>query len=626
MEPLSFQEYICSLDPTTLPRILRICSGVYFQGSVYEIAGNECCLATGDLLQVTAIELQKVICEDTETGQTTELLSTFQGLFQPAPAPGTHRAPREQLPEGGSQRGLTLRQVLGQWDGRPQPLLCPAIGPHILLLQPVYEVRAAMQLRRDAVRIPSTLEVDVEDVTEQAQHVRFARPLLLSDLLRREELLPTQAEVLEAPPGPAAFQSPWLSRLRRGQLLQLHGRSGAWRVLASAPGSRRHFLLSSAYGGRFRRRPRQFAGVRELAGGLRAGQGLRVVVTRDCEARGRHGAPLGLGDRLEARGLRGSGPGTRLLCRRLGEEEEEEGEELLLPLDLGGGFVEETSGSKKYGLAELLARQPLPCEVRVAAPDPQLEQDELGALPALRLEARLEQPFLVGSFCQRPQEGFEIPPRWIDFPVVLREGPVQPPGPCTRRSRVEELTETFYYQLLAQLPGGSVPPPPRPPKPAQAGTGPGERPSARGPPAPAAAPAPAQPPRPGRPAGTPRGHRHRERRHRTRLRDRRWQHAKDNSQNADDFSFLVLISGSHPASKHCETPHDIGSYLQRLNKLLQSCRRVTTPQGQAAHTPLGCPWLRINPRCAVGCPLSCHPWDSPAAPDQHTDGWPPRCH
>lgn len=36
MEPLSFQEYICSLDPTTLPRVLRICAGVYFQG--------ECCL------------------------------------------------------------------------------------------------------------------------------------------------------------------------------------------------------------------------------------------------------------------------------------------------------------------------------------------------------------------------------------------------------------------------------------------------------------------------------------------------------------------------------------------------------------------------------------------------------
>ncbi|XP_009321493.1 PREDICTED: protein THEMIS2 [Pygoscelis adeliae] len=80
MEPLSLQEYICSLDPATLPRILRICSGVYFQGSVYEISGNECCLSTGDLLKVMAVALQKVICEDTETGQTMELPPTFKGI------------------------------------------------------------------------------------------------------------------------------------------------------------------------------------------------------------------------------------------------------------------------------------------------------------------------------------------------------------------------------------------------------------------------------------------------------------------------------------------------------------------------------------------------------------------
>lgn len=37
-----------------------------------------------------------------------------------------------------------MHQALGQWDGRLQPLLCPAIGPHALLLRPVYEVHAAM--------------------------------------------------------------------------------------------------------------------------------------------------------------------------------------------------------------------------------------------------------------------------------------------------------------------------------------------------------------------------------------------------------------------------------------------------------------------------------------------------
>ncbi|KFQ91427.1 Protein THEMIS2, partial [Nipponia nippon] len=446
MEPLSFQEYICSLDPATLPRILRICSGVYFQGSVYEISGNECCLSTGDLLKVMAVALEKVICEDTETGQTTELPPTFKGeqgcpvpartqrvlssqgrplqppwaqphcptgLFKPASAPGPYSTPRGPFLEGSKQRGLTLHQAVGRSSGQPRPMLCPTIGPCALLLHPVYEVHATMHLRRDMVKIPSTLEVDVEDVTEEAQHVQFARPLLLSEVLGMEEALPTRAEILEGPAGPAIFENTWVPRLQRGQWLQLHGRSHAWRVLASAPSSGRHFLLSSAYQGRFRRRPRQFTGVQELAAGLRPRQQLRVVVTQDCEGRGDDVPPLGVGDRLEVRGLQGNGPGTWLLRHRHGEEEEEEGEELLLPLDLGGGFVEEACASKKYKLVELLEQQPLPCEVRVVAPDPELERDALGPLPALRLEARLDQPFLVGSFCEEPEEGFELPPQWL---------------------------------------------------------------------------------------------------------------------------------------------------------------------------------------------------------------------
>uniref|UniRef100_A0A663NCQ7 CABIT domain-containing protein n=1 Tax=Athene cunicularia TaxID=194338 RepID=A0A663NCQ7_ATHCN len=95
MDPLSLQEYICSLDPATLPRIIRIYSGVYFQGSVYEISGNKCCLSTGDL-KVTAVVLQKVVCEDTETGQTTELPPTFKGewgCLSPAHTPWVPSSP-----------------------------------------------------------------------------------------------------------------------------------------------------------------------------------------------------------------------------------------------------------------------------------------------------------------------------------------------------------------------------------------------------------------------------------------------------------------------------------------------------------------------------------------------------
>ena len=32
MEPVSLQDYVRALDPASLPRVLRVCSGVYFQG------------------------------------------------------------------------------------------------------------------------------------------------------------------------------------------------------------------------------------------------------------------------------------------------------------------------------------------------------------------------------------------------------------------------------------------------------------------------------------------------------------------------------------------------------------------------------------------------------------------
>ncbi|KAK1205675.1 THMS2 protein, partial [Pygoscelis papua] len=473
MEPLSLQEYICSLDPATLPRILRICSGVYFQGECWVPAASK-----GYRKAVPPLPAMPL-----QPGLPPPALKMAGPLPQGCPCPGRGTGPRT------ATRHWCLRHSLLQksFSSTPSahPAECPSAFSHSAR-KAQGQSSSAPTVRRDVVKIPSTLEVDVEDVTEAAQHIHFARPLLLSEVLGMEAALPAQAEILEGPSGPAVFESAWVPRLRRGQRLQLHGHSHAWRVLASAPSSRRHFLLSSTYQGRFRQRPRQFKGVQELVAGLRPGRPLCVVVTQDCEGQGEDVPPLCMGDRLEARGLQGNGPGTRLLCHRHGEEEEEgEGKELLLPLDLGGSFVEEACDSKKYGLVELLERQPLPCEVRVVAPDPGLERDALGALPALRLEARLDQPFLVGSFCEEPEEGFEIPPRWLDLSLQLSEGPVHPPAPCTRRSRVEELTEAFYYRLLAQLPGSPAPPPPRPPKPAQAGSGPGARqPSAHRPPVP----------------------------------------------------------------------------------------------------------------------------------------------
>lgn len=56
--------------------INRVCVST---GSVYELSGNECCLSTGDLIKVTHVHLQKVVCENSETGQALELNPNFSG-------------------------------------------------------------------------------------------------------------------------------------------------------------------------------------------------------------------------------------------------------------------------------------------------------------------------------------------------------------------------------------------------------------------------------------------------------------------------------------------------------------------------------------------------------------------
>ncbi|XP_025958267.2 protein THEMIS2 isoform X2 [Dromaius novaehollandiae] len=403
-------------------------------------------------------------------------LEALQGKKAAVRTAGSHSKPcwlqlplslRGRFFECGRQQDLTLQEVLGLQGGWPQRLLCPALGSCPILLSPVYEVQAIMHLRKDVVKIPSTLEVDVEDVTEEMQHIHFIKPLLLSEVLQMEEALPVQAEILEGPSSTAIFKNDWIPRLQKGQQIQIHGKGCAWRILASARKGTRHFLLSSTYQGRFRRRPREFTTVYELAASLQAGQHLRVVVTQDCEGHEEDVPSLSVGDRLEVRCLlQASTSTTVLLCNRSSSEEEEdqETEELMLPLDLGGSFVEETCDSKKYSLAEVLQQLPLPCDVKVVAKDPSLARDILSSFSVLRLEACVTEPFLVSSFCEEPNESFEIPPRWLDMSLFFLEKPVHPQAPSTDWSRVEELKEPFYYHLLKQLPGSSAPPPPRPPK------------------------------------------------------------------------------------------------------------------------------------------------------------------
>ncbi|XP_067386849.1 protein THEMIS2 [Emydura macquarii macquarii] len=543
MEPLSFQEYICSLDLASLPRVLKICSGVYFQGSVYEISGTECCLSTGDLVKVINLCLQKVICEDPETGQTMELPLDFPGHFQPS----REKLPRTSLkvltsnrpaelqdvpfsftsaadltvdgqvvPKGqpisllsvtkhqgqkfasctttgqdgqqslcipfslqgqfyecGGQQHYTLSQVLQSEGLKRQRLKCSAFGERSLLLCPVYEVQAIMHMRKEVVRIPSTLEVDVEDVTAVSQHVHFIKPLMLSEVLGLEGPFLTQAEILEGPEHPPIFENDWIPRLQKWQKIQIHGKSCAWRILASSSKSKRgsrHFLLSSTYEGRFRRRPREFPTVFDLAGSLGTGKGLHVVVTKDCENSEEDLPSLCVGDRLEVLHLAKTQVHRQaehrsidvLLCNR-SNGEDEENEQLLLPLHLEGGFVEEVSDSRRYSLTQIVEQFQLPCEVKVATKDPSLANDILGSFSALRLEAQISEPFLEISLCEEPAESFAIPPQWLDLSLFFTEEPAPQQTPLTDRSKVEELTDAFYYHLRMLMPSNAEPPP-RPPK------------------------------------------------------------------------------------------------------------------------------------------------------------------
>ncbi|XP_006173764.1 protein THEMIS2 isoform X1 [Camelus ferus] len=556
MEPMSLQDFVCSLDPASLPRVLQVCSGVYFQGSIYEISGNECCLSTGDLIKVTQVHLQKVVCENPETGQTMVLAPNFQGHFSLLTGPQSYgtleelvsaanqsskklpicfmstykiatkaRVVPEKQPlklvavemhlgtccarcvlDTGAQQVLlhlplsqkgpfwelepgthrTLLQVLQDPALRDRLLTCPALPWCSQTLRPEYKIEAIMHMRRSVVKIPSTLEVDVEDVTASSQHIHFIQPLLLSEVLARGGPFPLPTEILEVPEGPPIFLSPWVGSLKKGRRLCIHGvASPSWRLLASTKGRKmpRHFMISGAYQGKLRRRPREFPTAYDLLGALKPGQSLRVVATKDYEGEGLENpgfTSLAMGDRLEVlRSDQALGAEDRdtdvLVCQRLSDEAEKEGEEecegdaehqeqIMLPLHTPGGFVEELSDGRRYSLQDLTVQFSLPCEVKVMVKDTNHPADPLTSFPGLRLEEKIVEPFLVVSLDSKPGMCFEIPPRWLDLTVAEEEEPPsQPPGSLPVAT-VEELTEAFYYRLRKLPTFESQAPPPRPPK------------------------------------------------------------------------------------------------------------------------------------------------------------------
>ncbi|XP_042281238.1 protein THEMIS2 [Thunnus maccoyii] len=569
---LPLQEFIASLDNTCLPKILQVCSGVYFQGSIYEISGSEVCFSTGDLVKVTGIELLSVCCEDIGTNEKFELPISHTGLFKVVPDDMPYSTIEEMLslrPVGlesclpftfashskmtfenftlGAGRALTVLSIQRR-EGKEDQVRCHVQGQEgasaevciplssrgefheceseerftlreimsspclrsrkfrfinttkcdqPLILSPVYQVNAIMSLRKNVLKFPSSLEVDVIDVTDVCKDVTFVTPLSLTEVLSQpDESFPAVVEILEGPESRSLFKCNWLPQFNKNENLIFHKKGTSPMILISSLKSRKaqqFFLVSQQYGGRFRRRPREFNSVYELYVALAQAPDLRVTVTTNCEEIEEEGLPgLSVGDQLEVVSCKmvelpcGSSKGQKesieaLFCRRLQElddddddddEEEEEvnqecqKEEIFLPLYMQGHFVEVITDTKKYRLRDLGKQFKLPLDVKVVSRDTELETDPLVGFPCLRIEGAMLEPTIQASFPNRPDHCFEIPTQWLSLSVCFTKDPLPWPNeqpPMFHLDTVTEVTDTFLYEFRKQ--GNSdAAPPPRPPK------------------------------------------------------------------------------------------------------------------------------------------------------------------
>uniref|UniRef100_A0A3Q3GRR3 Thymocyte selection associated family member 2 n=1 Tax=Labrus bergylta TaxID=56723 RepID=A0A3Q3GRR3_9LABR len=522
MTALPLQQLIASLDNTCLPKILQVCSGVYFQGSIYELSGSEVCFSTGDLIKVIDIEPLSVCCEDISNKEKFELPINHTALTLVAVSQACSKLFRRRCRTVQWRRSLTVLSI-EQREGTEDQVRCHVQGQQEasaevcipfsvqgefreceskecftvqeimaspclrsrkfrfinatkceqpLILSPIYQVHAIMNLRKNVLKFPSSLEVDVVDVTELSLDVNFVTPLTLTEVLSQPpESFPVVVEILESPDNVSLFKSSWLPELSRRKSLIFHKTGTSAYVLLSSMKSRKmqqYFLVSQQYGGRLRRRPREFESVYQLYVASLQTPGLKVSVTRNCDEVEEEGLPsLSVGEQLEVvRCERMELPTENKGQKQSNVKQEDEREEVFLPLYMQGHFVEVLAENKKYKLRDLGKEFRLPLDVKVVSRDTELETDPLVGFQCLRIEGAMLEPVIQVSLLDRPDHCFEIPTTWLNMSVSFTKDPLpwprgQPPKCCV--DRVTEVTDRFFYEFQKQ--GGSdAAPPPRPPK------------------------------------------------------------------------------------------------------------------------------------------------------------------
>ncbi|XP_069827675.1 protein THEMIS2 [Dendropsophus ebraccatus] len=351
------------------------------------------------------------------------------------------------------------------------------IGPGIFKLCPEYEIKTVMQMRKGFVKMPSSLEVDVVDITDHCGNITFIQPLSLTDIFDNHQTFPVVAEVLDAAEVHHLVKH---DTLQKGQKIIIYKKMVSKKVLAIGFKGRisKFFYIHDSYQGKFRQRPREFASIFELWTKALEGTKLKVVVTQDCDSRDENFPSLCIGDHLQVlyhtkttlTTPMGPQESDVLVCNKGTTDDEEDddddddkAEEIMLPIHMEGRFVEEVKDSKKHSLSNIIKKLTVPCEVKVVMKDKSLANDPLASLSSIRLEETMEEPALFASLYDNASECFELPIKYFNISVVLLEDTVLSPAELTNSTKVEELTESFYYNLRKDLPSHQVPPP-RPPK------------------------------------------------------------------------------------------------------------------------------------------------------------------
>ncbi|XP_060769548.1 protein THEMIS [Neoarius graeffei] len=547
---MTLTEFTRSLDPETLPRILQIQSGIYFQGSVYELFGRTCCLSTGDLMKIINITITRFIAH-TSDGTDINLPLDYPGLFRIVADPepylsireivyslkiGTHvlsqpvflSSAKIVLPQGSLNKGEIFRITSTLHDGEEgyvvceilhqEPKFCFTLGlsqqgnfmeceddqfytlqelamwkiPNgrkrvvtvakdlpvkdllfsnllenvcgELTLTPVYELQAVMSVGKNIVVIPSNLDVEVMDVTDQFDTSSFIQPLSLQDVFQKpSEIFPFVAEVIERPTTEGNMPEELASLLACTQII-VHGAYKAKRILATEirQESPRHFLIPTSYNGRLKRRPREFPTAYDLKRAQSDTEKLHVVATRAFDSIYDGLASVLAGDEFQVKKKEPVETGKMmdsLMCLKIKGKSHEA---VRLPMFLDGGFMEVVHDKRQYSLSEICRWFPLPFNVKVSVRDLSLKEDILAGVPGLRIEEEIVDPYLLISTTDLSSWS-EIPVNRTHMTLHMDKRWNDGEPSCSVNSFVEEISEKCYY-TMRRYAVATVTPPPRPPK------------------------------------------------------------------------------------------------------------------------------------------------------------------